>query len=737
MKRFVASTLLLLAVFAASPAGIIGCGPSSRVRDADSALDSGSVVTLSDDQFGEALARLLLDGGVSSKRHALLSAVVRHQFGRSAARFAAGQPERGLAAAKGAVFLIRAGELSMDMLDPSAADACRGAYNAVSSRGIEGTSLAFLRLRSKALPADHPDQARIRESIRALESWMQDTRNRSAVENSAADARAYGELSVFDPSQESVADAVDMTNRWMTTSVEFNNSNSWGRRASHDQMVAAYRGIQGGAKLIAAVYLRHGDANAAYHALDSSRAASRLTPPALLDRLDGASSDNVESWRDLAIMFAEAWVGEDTEEQSLPEGIAEGAAWGSTVAAYRANPSQFNVAAPMALLLATYGMSEAAPHVLTSVLRSDKSNATVSAVLKMIATILQVEHEAHDYESVKRVYAGSKQALAIANSVDRPNRLDPSPARIGVMMGVLHAMHGDLKSARTMLERHLSGSPSLSGSVNLADVLRQAGDHVRARKAIEQGLRAADASTPPAVRTEAHIAAFKIYRSQGSTQQARDALAAALDAALETRDSAKSVMDRTFAEALIVRLAYYYGDHKAWRRAADRMLDHCTSDGRTAGWAASEIGATGLLFKDVQMVRKAFEHTIDKLDPEKSVYAALWLMLTEQYAREPTNGAARKTLADIGPGNGWVYHLARYAIGDINDAALRSRAATVIETEEAEFYIAMQKHVRGEPNADAALKNVAAGVGINLVETFLANELTNPGSWGPSPPNMP
>lgn len=738
--KLVATKSALCTALVAVVIGASACGAAHTPQPATPPTAAVTATPVTNEQFGQALLQVLTDGGQSPERLSLLAGVVRRQFARAAERFAAGQPERGLDAVKGALYLVRAGELSLEMLDPSSAKALQGAHEAVAPRGLEGPTLAFLRLQARALPKDHPDQARIQQHMQALDAWMKDTRQRSDVENASADARTFGERAMLEPSTETLEQAEAMTERWLSASMEFNESFRPGlRRSSRDEMLEAYRALRTGAIIMAGLYLRHGDAAGAAKALERSN-ARKVTSPELFDRLQTAASvDDPDAWRDLAALYSRASSEGEEEELTMPMEIAQGATWGAAVAAYRAEPTQMSTAGPMAMLLATYGMPEGAPHVLTPVAKSDPIPEVINVALRVVAGVMLQEDGAHDYASVRRVFDASQNLMAVADAVHAKDKLDPSPARIRGMMAALHQRSGNLTDARPMLEQTLKQEPSLPGFTSLAAMLFQAGDGPGALTALNNGLKAPDAATSPVGRAEAHLLAFLVHRSRGADNDARASLAASLRDALDARAQAQTDIAHASADRVLARLAYYFGDRKAWQRAVDRMLSRANLDARVLSLALIEATATGLLYGDLRTAHRAFEETSSAAEPEDMVYAALWLQLTERAAKETENGMARRALSTVEKGSGWAYHLARYGLEEIGDDALLAKANSVIEQAEANFYIVMRKHVAGE-QVHGGLATIAGGPAIDLVETHIARELTQstpPGSWGPAPMDMP
>ena len=722
--------------------GSVGCGPTHLAQPVKPpVVEAVAPTPVTNEQFGQALVQVLATGNRSPARLSLLAGVVRRQFARAEERFAAGQPERGLSAVKGALYLVRAGEMRMEMLDPAAAKALGDAQKTVAPRGLEGPTLAFLRLQSASLPKDHPDQARIQKHIDALAAWMKDTRQRSDVENSSADARAFGERSMLDPSPESLEEARVMVDKWMDSSLEFNATFRPGlRQSSRDEMVEAYRALRTGAIILAGLYLRHGDAAGAIKAIEGSE-ARKVTSPELFERLQTAASlSDPGAWRDLASLYSSAAAEGEEEELAMPPEIAQGATWGAVVEAYRAEPTQMATAGPLAMLLANYGMPEGSPLILTPVVKADPKPQILNTALRVVAGIMLEEDSAHDYGSVQRIFAASQELMAIADTVHATHKLDPSPTRIRSMMAALHVRSGNLAAAKPMLEQTLQQEPSLQGYATLAALLFQTGDPSGALVAAKKALAAPDADSSPIGRADLHLLTFNIHRAQRNDSEARASLADALKDALDARSRAQSDMAHAASDRILARLAYYFGDQKAWQRAVDRMLSRAAVDPRVLSMALIEATSTGLLYGDIRTAHKALEETLGAAAPDDVVYAALWVQLSEQAAKDGDDGITKQALSTVEPSAGWVYHLAQFGLETLDEAGLMAKASNVVERTEAEFYTSMRRRVRGDRAADAKLAAIAKGPAIDLVETHIARELTqsrSKGAWGPPPTALP
>ena len=279
------------------------------------------------------------------------------------------------------MYLVRSGELHVEMFDAVSAHVFERALAVVAPIGDEARSLAFLDMRAASLPKDSPEQAQILEHLRALQAWMKDTRQLSDVENSSMNQRAFAERAMLEPTAQTVADGLKATDRWIGAAIDFNADFKPGiDRPRREQLLEAYRGIRTGALVLAALYLRQGDASGASSALGRPE-VRRVAPARLIDRLDAAAKSDVHAWRELAALYASANAPGTEESLPIPPEIARGAAWGAMVEGYRHNPFALDTTVPLAEMLVRLGMADVAATVLTDATRDNRSPDVVSGLL--------------------------------------------------------------------------------------------------------------------------------------------------------------------------------------------------------------------------------------------------------------------------------------------------------------------------------------------------------------------
>jgi tetratricopeptide (TPR) repeat protein len=512
-------------------------------------------------------------------------------------------------------------------------------------------------------------------------------------------------------------------------------------RGEREQMIETYRALRTGAIVLAALYLRHGDALAASKALQGGE-IQRAMPREFAERLEAAASTNdPAAWRELAGLYASADTNTTNPEVAIAPEIARGAAWGSLLEAYRASPNSIELALPLAGMAQGLGMPDVTTPIIFPAVRDAKSPKAVEGGLMVLLKTLADEDHAHDPLSARRVFNASQPLMAMADSLSQTATLDPSPAQIRLAMGSIEVRAGEVARGRPLLEAALAKEPSIAGYLSLASVLNQAGERKAAEDAVAKALASPDSGNEPLSVAEAHLLAFQIQRQMGALDLARSELGAALRVTLETRSRVQEPGARASVERLLARIAYFYGDVDGWKRALSRGFENASGQKQLVGMIAIEATSSALLRGDVNAGREALRRAMTAgAEDEDLVYAALWLALSQTPQKAMTDDAVKQALDSAKRSGNWIGSLAVWGLGKIDDATLLSRAHNVVQRTEASFYIAARKRSAGDSTAKEGLQTVASGPAIELVETHLAREmLVNmpANSYGAPPQPLP
>lgn len=722
----------LLAAIAASLL-TTGCPSSALQGGATSPRIEGAIpaVNVPDERFAESLHRVLRDGTPSSDRLGLLAGVVRRQLAHAAQRFATGHDARGTTSVIGGLYLVRVGEGRKEMLDASGDRALAGAIARLSPRGDEGRSFALMKMRAATLDPASPARLEIDQHLSALEQWMSDTRSGSAMRRLGAEERAKVAQALLDPSEAAIEAAAAAIDAWISQAIVYNNEfRQSGKRPEREDAIEAARALESGGATMAALFLRYGDAAGARKHIDDT-SAKRVILPALYARIRDAEvsdTNQARSFLALASAFAHHQDPEESDpETDIEDEVLAAGLWGSTLEAYRRDPTNFDASMLLARSLVRFGMPEAAPLLLGEALATQKSAATVGAALVLVLTAISESAEIDDLDAAARTFKAAGSILAEADRAELRGKLDPSPARVRFIMSSIAIRAGNLAEARSLLRTAAQAEPSASGFTTLALVERQAGDPRAALAAVEQALRAPDARVSLLDVAEAHLTAFELLRdTKASPELSKGSLDAALAVALAARQKGNNPAATARAERLLGRILEGYGDTKGATRAFERALQAAAADRPTLGAAMLDAIGRALVRRDLIAARGALKRGLDaNVNDDDLVYGGLWVSLLERELRAPPDGTVERALRG-GSKTAWTAKLTAWASGKLSDGDLNTAAQSATQRVEAAFYTAMARKAAGDPAAEQRLRAVAEAPVVDLLEVQLARELLAP-----------
>lgn len=680
-----------------------------------------------DAAFAQSLHRLLRDGKQSPERLSLLVGVVRRQLAHAQQRFTSGHTTQGTNAVLGALFLVRNGEGRGEMIDAEGEKALAGAIDRLSPRGDEGRAEALMRMRAAALPQGSAPRSEIEEHLAALAAWQKDSRRGSPVRAAGADERAAVAQALLDPSDPTINAALRSIGAWMARADEARIAiQQSGRRPEHMEAVEIQRAFNSAAVTTATLFLRSGDARGAMEAL-SQTGLQRLIRSAMLARInDAATHDGAREWLMLAAAFDAPDADDEEPEIDVDPQLITAGLWGASLEAYRRDPASPEASQLVARSLVRFGMPEAAPLVLADGLGKNASPAAVSAAMAVTLAAVAGMAEADDVEGARRTFAAAEPLLAIADRPDLRGRLDPTPGRARFVMAGIELRAGNLSGARPLLARATTDEPTVAGYTTLALVERQAGDVTAALADVDRGLRAPDARASLVDVADAHFLTYELLRDAGQAPQARAALDAALNAALQAQRARAGGSSRARAERILGRVLEAYGDTRGAARAFDRALAAAAADRSSLGAAMLDAIGRALVRRDLPAARAALKRGLDGgVNEEDLAYGGLWVSLLERELKASPDGTVEQALR-AGQKGGWTAKLAAWASGKLSDDGLSSAARSTSQRVEAAFYTAMGRRVAGDPSADQKLKAVASAPVIDLLEVQLARDLTAP-----------
>jgi tetratricopeptide (TPR) repeat protein len=717
----------LLSLFIVVGACHLGCAARTAAPVQSAANPEATpieTVAVDDESFAPAALSVLQTEAPSPRRLGLLVGVVQRQLDRATAYFDAGHEEMGLAALRGALYIVRAGELRTEMLAGRSA-ALSHAAAAFARLGNEGQADALYSLLVERLPPG-AEQEDAKQHLEALRRWQQDTRSPGSMQARGAAQQAALQQALLDPSAAALERARSETLAWTEQALTFGAEQLPPQNNfEQDEAIEAFRAIRTGPLTFVAMYLRQGDAQGALAALDDEN-VGRITAPSLRQRVEAAAENDPEAWAELFRLFEST---DESEEQglSLDPDLSRAAAWGAAIELYRIEPKSFRAAMPIASLLLAHGMAEVAPLLLAQSLEGSDQTREASWALRFVLEAIRQAESLGDLPAARRVFQKAEPLIALSQREVYGGRVTPSAARLHFFMGAIEAGAGELERAHPHLERAVKLEPTTDAFRLLASIDRQRRDFKGALASLDRVIEISKGTGDASVQAETHLARFEVLREMGDNSpaanaRAEESLESALMLGLGARTAAQSGQELAVAERVLGRVLEHYDAKDAVRRASKRAYEASRNDVRQMTETVLDTSRRALTSGDLRAARDSVRRAVSAdLADEDTVYAALWLKLLEQRLKVVSDGTADEALASIDSTDGWVGKLAAWGRGKLSAQDLLGQADTRVERVEATFYTAMS--APPDERAIEKLREVARSEAIQLVEVTIARDL--------------
>jgi len=716
-RWFLRSSLPVLLTIASA-----GCAASSK----QSHVPSGGK-HVRDEDFAEAVTRLLRDPTPSPERQALLAGTVERQLAHAVRRFRAHQKQRGLTSVLGALYLLRLGELRPGMFGAEGLHALSLATDMVAAVGDEGKSIALLNLRRAASSLAKAARFDGEEHRKALFQWIQNNSEKPGL--SSAELAGMNQVrstsrALLEVNPEALQDARKNLATWVDSGLAFQAQfrADIHSRPKREEAMEGYRAVTSAAATLTALFLRYGDAEGALDALLESR-VDRVASPPLFERLQAVvRRGQAEDWRGLLELYSRS-VPRD-EESTIDRELLRAAVFNLAIEAYRRDPTAVDIADALALSLVGLGMPEAAPVVLLPAVRAHPEPRLVSHALELVNRVLLWEQQGDDLASAHRVFQASLPLLALADQPALRGKIHPSTSQVRWLAAGMEVHYGDLDAARTLLETVVRQEPSAASHRLLAAVERQQGYGARAVARLAAVSKFSEAQSDAALSADAHLLRADILREQGDREPAYRALVDALKAVLQARSVAKgNALAKT--ERLLARILERFGEPRAAARAVERGLSAAQGDDAQTSLLLLESVARAYVGHDVEAAQHLVHKAIAQhLSDEARVYLGLWLQALEQETHVRTDGAAREILTTVPLSPAWSGRLAAWATQRISIDELAQAALTPQQRTEALFYRALAARAQGNVKlTERLLREVISAPVVDLFELQIARDL--------------
>lgn len=724
-----------LAVALAAP-WLTGCGAHGGVRAPTMRAERATppVAEVGDEAFASAVHDLLVSEPGTAERGVRLGAVEARQMARADARFRSHAPDRGLAAVSGGLYLVRAGEPVQGALGPKGVDALKGAVRELSSRGDEGRARAIYDLLLQSSP--EADRADVRAHVAALDAWTRDTNSGGGpVANAGGRERVAVHRRLLEPSHEALADAAKATTEWIQRAVTLRDKFRKTRvQPPRDEGAEAWRALETGPVVLAALYLRDADIPGALAALDGAQARELLESerPPFAQALEAAAKENsVDRCIDLLHQLRPlagrepARADEDFQDDRDLFGAA---AFAVATECYRLDPTVPEVALMLGVALEELGMAEATPAVLVEATRAHPEARVASEALTLLLDAMASEEEAGDADAARRAFRAAGPLLVVASDRTLAGKVHPSAAKVRAAMGEIELREGRIDDARALLRQSVDDEPSGGVLLSLARIewrdtqTQSALDHLR------RALDTREAATDPALRGEILLTISDVTRDKGDMAAARSPLNQALKELVQSRSAPAGeggASGRARVERVLSRVLDRFGAAQPAQRALERAYEAAPGDKRQVTQTVELLIGRAFVRGDLPTAREGLRRALAAdLDGDDLVYFSLWVKLLERQLHQTGDGAADRVLASVQDDGRWAATLARFGEGKVKGDDLMARAATPIQKYEALFYAAMDHRAAGDTKGgDELLRQVVAGTGLGLSEVTLARDM--------------
>lgn len=697
-------------------------------------------VDVSDDDFAASLVRVLQDGSRTPERLGLLTGVVRRQLVHAQQRFVLGQSEQGTASVLGALYLLRVGEGQTSMITDQGAKALDGAIKFLGSRGDEGRVHALMRMRVSTLEEKAPERAALQEHLSNLERWLSETHAGSEGERRGSEARYLMARSMVDASDETLEAAADAIISWVDRGIEIDLAfRQFGRRPSRAESIEFARALETGAMMIAALYVRHGEAARALTKIEGSNVRHVLDPRLERALRVAAEDGDVRGWGLLTVAFGnETMPNEDNESatEHLPAEFVEAALWGSALEAYRKQPSHPQAALIVAERLVNFGMAEGAAAVMSGSLGPSPSLEFVEDACEVLLRGIAIDVLIGDDDTARRTYRLAAPIVNAAMQIDHPPKELSTPlSKLQELMGLVEMRNSNVAAAKPLLTAAARLDPTTRRWLRIARLERQRGDSEAALEALRLARMTQDVRFELFQKGTANLVAFEIHRDAGKEAEARKALDEAYATAIAARKKGGDAATKAVIELLTSRLFDIYGRPVEAKQAYDKAISNAfmLGDADLNELVVRYVVSRSILRNDPALARATLEQAIDlNVDEATRVYAALSLHVLQKKSATPddlvTRGLTIGADRDL-----WLVKLANWGRGKMTDDALIGAARNLEEKTEAEFFTAMARRVAGDKEADTVLRRIANTPVLNFAVDIARDLLAPPFRSPPLP----
>ncbi len=307
----------------------------------------------------------------------------------------------------------------------------RGAAHELALKGDEGRARAAYDLLLALAPeAERPD---IRSHVDALDVWTRDAvTSGGPVASAGGLERIAVHRRMLEPTKEALTDATAAATDWIQQAVELRDRFRKNRvQPPREEGAEAWRALETGPVVLAALYLRDGDASGGLAAIDRAQARELLEAerPAFAQRPRGGGAGAQR--RSLHRPAPPAAAPGGTRGHARVGGLrrrsrrVRGGCFRHRAECYRLDPTVPEVALTLGVGLEELGMAEATPAVLADAVRAHPETRVASEALALSLDAIASEAEAGDADAARRAYRATQPLLAIAGDASLTGKVHP------------------------------------------------------------------------------------------------------------------------------------------------------------------------------------------------------------------------------------------------------------------------------------------------------------------------
>jgi tetratricopeptide (TPR) repeat protein len=682
-------------------------------------------VAVSDEAFPVAVRDLLASEPASRERQQRLAGVVARQMTRVAERFKEKSRDNAVASLAGAMYLVRAGELTNEMLGPNGYLALRSASDEFARRGDEGRARAAYEMLARVAPPGERND--IKEHLDAIAAWTRDAGGGGMMQTAGALEAAAVTRLLLEPSVEARDDAVAKAMDFIEKAIQIKLARTRrGAQITREEGLEAVRALETGTTVLAAIHLRSGDSYSALAAVEKAHQRdAQMDRPELMSALKAVvERPDSDHWLDLARMLRPPPQRGHADEEDFgrDSDLLRVAAFVAACEAYRLDATSPEPAAYVSATLVDLGMGDAAPAVLSDAVKAQKDPRVVGLGLTVTMQAMGRALDVDESDSARRTFKAADPLLVAADSMK--GKVQPSPGRLYALMGEIEIREGRLADAKRLLNESTERERSGAVLMNLARLDWHAGKTKDALDRLHSALGTDDVTKDPALRAEVLLVMSDISREQGDVGGARKPLTDALRDLAKARSSSEAE-DRARVERLISRVLDRFGAAKSAEKALERALEAAPRDKRQAAATIGQIVGRAFVRGELAAARDGLSRGMgSELGRDDLVYDALWVRLLERQERKADDPTAEKILFGAVDDPRWIGRIASFGAGKLKATDLVSAAQTPTQRTEALFYAAIDRRVSGDSKgADEGLRQVISSPGLDLIEFSLAREM--------------